>query len=105
VCVSVSAREGFYRDLKGVDSPADSGPVTTFSAELWVVLGLLGLLAVLTMLGRLAAAIDDEKRAFEAQQEALRLKKRYAAQLAAQQSDEVIEVDVIEDEPPAKIAA
>ena len=78
--------------------------MTTFSSELWVVLGLLGLLAVLTMLGRLAAAIEDEKRAFEAHQEAVRVRKQYAAQLAAQQSDGVIEVEVIE-EPPAKIAA
>jgi hypothetical protein len=80
--------------------------VSTSAVELWIVLAGVGAVAVLTMLGRIAAAIEDDKLAYDMHQEAHRLRQRYAAQLAAERNREpILEVDVIEEEPPARAAA
>jgi hypothetical protein len=77
-----------------------------FSVELWLLLALIGAAAVLALLGRIAQAIEDEKIVHLARIKADELRRSYAAQLAAQKSQgEVIEVDIVEDEPVAPPAA
>ncbi|MEX2217532.1 MAG: hypothetical protein WD749_02130 [Phycisphaerales bacterium] len=80
--------------------------MATFPVWVWVVLGLVAVATVVAVLGRLAAAVEDEKRLHDARVIADRLRRQYAAQLAAQHTQhEVIEVEVIEDGPgPVEMA-
>lgn len=96
----------FYRLLKVRDSPADAFLMTPFSAELWLLLGLIAFGAVLAVLGRMAGAIEEGKHLHDVKVTADRLRRQYAAQLAAQQGDQELgEVDIVEDEPAVAKAA
>jgi hypothetical protein len=76
-----------------------------FSPEVWSLLALIGVGAILATLGRMSSAIEDEKSSHDTRIKADHLRRQYAAQFAAQKSHkEVIEVDVVEDAPSAAAA-
>jgi hypothetical protein len=76
------------------------------SGEVWIALALITAAGILSVLGRIASTIEDEQTGHDARVSAEKLRRHYAEQLAAQQAadSEVIEVDIVEDEPAAKAA-
>lgn len=64
------------------------------SADVWLVLALIGAGAVLALLGHLAGCIEDGKRLHDATVEAEHLRQRYAAQLAEERHNAIVGPEV-----------